>query len=100
MREGGTDRQISSASHGVDADSMCLQVCAAYGPSLPLDAQLCRLPQLPLLCVVHHLLVAWIRLLGKPVCYPVNLHAGSFTSEPVSAPYSSNLYQVHIKQHS
>lgn len=59
--EGQIDRSAQQAN-GVDA-----QVCAAYGPSLPLDAQLCRLPQLPLLCVVHHLLVAWICLLGKPV---------------------------------
>lgn len=89
-REGGTDRQISSVSHGVDTGSMCLQVCSAYGSSLPLDAQLCRLPQLPLLCVVHNLLVAWIRLLGKLVCYP---DAGSFTFEPLSAPPPPSLPQ-------
>lgn len=37
-----------------------------------MDALLRRLPQLPLLCVVHDVLVAWIRLLGELFRPPVS----------------------------
>lgn len=50
---------------------MVTQVCAANGSSLSVDAQLYRLPQLPLLCVVLPLLVAWVCLLGKPSTRPL-----------------------------
>lgn len=53
------------------------QVCAANGSPLSMDAQLHRLPQLPLLCVVHSLLVARVCILGKPftnLCLHTLLH--------------------------
>lgn len=42
-----------------------MQMCIADGPSLPLDEQLHRLPQLPLLHVVHLLSLGWISVLCK-----------------------------------